>query len=332
MDKRDLEQFIHNVKRFPSGDNCQPWLFTILSENSIKITYAPQRDEHELNKNGSVKLIGKGFLLYYIEESAKALGHEINIVDEEQTIIVEFTNSSPDLQQKEKLVSLQERRCDRRYYDQSLNEQDKHMLSQLGCNLICSYIDLPRSVLNHIKMSERTFWTSPKILASFMKWLHLSKKEYETEKDGLAYYQVGIKFFEIPIFYFFKKFTKISSLLFKTPVYYSIESKLRLFYKNSTLIIYTFENNRPSYVNNKSKEILDDWCKIQSHGLSYQPMNISSLPYYDKTLSTNKDEQTMGREKLDFLKKELNLEHDPIWIARVGRCSRPYKIPPTLRR
>jgi hypothetical protein len=326
---KEIDVFIERVKQFPSGDNCQPWIFSKQDDKTVHILYDKKRDEHDFNKQGSARMIGLGFLLEYINKAAQslALNPLINIEHFNITIKLEHKSDSKKVDFSTYLL----RRCDRRPYDCKLNDSEINEIANCHAYKKTAYSELSGNMKEHIRKSEKTLWTTASTLQSLMKWMRLSKKEYLKTKDGMLYTQLQIKPFEVPSFLFFKNFPKIAVLLFKTPIYFIIKNKIESFYKNTQIIIYTTSNLEQNNINSITSLIISDWAELQSKGFSYQPMNISSIPYLDKFLSNNKIVHEDAKKVLDFIKDENKLDHYPIWVARVGKCKNPYTIEKTLR-
>ena len=71
-----------------------------------------------------------------------------------------------------------------------------------------------------------------------------------------------------------------------------------------------------------------DWVKLNKAGYSYQPMNISVLPYIDQYLSR----PNAVVPELDLIKNEFNQKGQVFWLARVGKCKKKYNLPLSLRK
>ncbi len=329
--KRKIESLIEIVKRFPSGDNCQPWSFQVDSPNKINIIYDAIRSKHEFNKNDTATEISFGFLRHYLEKASNGLGYSIQIEENGYDLKVILEESQVDKSDFD-LRPYINRRTDRRNFSKGYEDSILEILSNnVQADQILNFKNASKDLCKHIFSSERKLWSNSKYFADFMRWVRVSKKSYKKSRDGLFYIELNMKFFELPVIYFLKKFTQISSWLFRTPFYFFISTKINRLYKNSFLIVYSLEKFDRENIQDLSKRILDDWCYIQSQGLSYHPMNISSLPYYDDFLSSDKYTSLQAKEILDFLKKEYQIKNYPVWTARIGKCRNSCPFEMSLR-
>jgi len=99
-------------------------------------------------------------------------------------------------------------------------------------------------------------------------------------------------------------------------------------YRNSNVLVYSVRKFDQECIDQITAQILEDWVKLQAKDYSYQPMNISTLPFIDQYLLENNQ---VNREKLEAVKKIYQLSGFPIWIARTGKCSKPFPLMRSLR-
>jgi hypothetical protein len=324
-----IKQFLNFIKRFPTGDNCQCWSFTVTG-NKIKAEHCHETAEHSFNSSNVASLISLGFLLEYIEGAKEALkidcdvkidglDLEINVLSETEVQSVCSSN-----------VYLT-RNTDRRTYDSELTKKETQELEESFSNItVVNYNKQSSTIKKMILSREKFLWLSHKFYYDFIKWVRFTKSEYEKKKDGMRPAHLHVTPDVTCLLWIFKHSPLALKLFIKSPLYIPLKLTTQGFYKKSHLIIVEAEDLSDNSILNAARKIMRVWIHQESKGHSLQPMNISVLPYIDKIRS--KIEVTQNENVLNEFKKQLYLKGLPVWVFRVGKNKKPSKCRPTLRK
>jgi hypothetical protein len=76
--RTDIDHIIRAGTMAPSGDNCQPWRFTV-SGNSIDVDLIPERDESLYSWGHRASFIAHGAMLENMEIEAHARGYHLTV-------------------------------------------------------------------------------------------------------------------------------------------------------------------------------------------------------------------------------------------------------------
>lgn len=320
--------FLEYIKRFPTGDNCQPWAFTI-EGNKIFGKHNPDRAEHILNRSNVACLISLGFLLQYIESAKKQFNVECNIKRTELDIEIEIISSDSSTV-RIPLDGYQKRFCDRRTYTSEItgSEVDELKSEFKNCKII-NYKDQSNDFKKRIMNSEKKIWSVGQLFKDFIKWVHFTKKSYSTSKDGLLPTHLNIGLQDVVMLNLFKRFPALLRFVVKSPIYKVIETINKSFYKKSHLVVFETPNYENESILDTAKTIMSFWVQVQEKGYSLQPMNLILLPYVDSIMLNADDKDS--KEQIDAISDVFKLNSNPLWVFRIGKNKSNYKKPLTLR-
>jgi hypothetical protein len=324
-----IDEIIEIIQRFPTGDNCQPWTFEKLSDSKLKLTYSKEKARHEFNRSNLVTRTSIGFLKSYLKITSEALGLTYTINERDFNLIVVFKKSNllpPDKTLYKKLLN---RTSDRRNYDLNLNSTDINLISSNSQAEFRLYEDLDITSKSFINAREKTLWTNKVIFKDFIQWVRLSFKEYKDSEDGMLYKHLNIKWIDTFLLRFLRRYPFLTPLLFKTPLYAIVGTQIQKLYKDSCILFYPISKFDQEEIDLVTHKIIVDWINMQELGFSYHPMNIIAFPLLDTYLYSKDEGSKIGLEKV---KRYFKLPYWPIWVARIGKCKKPYPHTPSIRR
>jgi len=194
MDKR-ITQLLALAVTAPSGDNCQPWNFTI-ENNALHIHNLPQKDASLYNYEQRASLIAHGALLENLTIAAPALGLEAEIrmfpdsADPEWVATVLFTEREPF---EDPLFFWIERRCTNRkkYNDTPLTKSQKETLAQVvegnsGVQWrLVTDPDKIRILANILANSDRLVFENRYLHQFLFEQIRWNDEEAKRTRDGL---------------------------------------------------------------------------------------------------------------------------------------------------
>jgi hypothetical protein len=324
-----INEIIEIIKRFPTGDNCQPWTFEKLSENKVQLHYSIIKAKHEFNNSNIVTKISIGFLHSYLKIITEALGYTYSLKESEYNITIEFKNLNTPSHDNTLLDKLKKRTSDRRSYDLECKPGDIDLIKSQSQAELRVYSQLDVNAKSFIQKREKTLWINKTIFKDFIQWVRLSRGEYTSSKDGMFYKHLNIKWIDTFLLKLLRAYPALAPILFKTPLYLIVGSQIQKLYKNTGLIFYPISNYEQEEINIVAHKIILDWINLQDLGFSYHPMNIICIPPLDSYLFTKESKYEV---ELNEIKKYFNLQDWPLWAARVGRCERDYPHEPSIRR
>ena len=320
----NIDHALTFIKRFPTGDNAQPWEMRI-ENNTVYFHYSYKRGYHPYNRAHSVDRISLVFLNEYIKEASEVMSFKYKFESIDNfSYILTFITEPQRIDYSSHPFYL--RRTDRRYYDDFVKLTDKD-IKNTGISKIIYPSEMSDELKVFFKASEKRFWSDPDVLKHFFKWVHLSMNSYKKNQDGIFYKEIHIAFHDLPAMYMVKYISKLAALLFKTPMFLYVYYQIKKFYKNSTFIFYYDQD-----FDQDVTHIIRDWVYLQEQGYSYQPMNLLSLPLYDDYSNHKLKDKTKSLESIKKIQKILATDKVVLWTARIGKISKPYSYPPTPRK
>ncbi len=324
----NIDHALKFIKRVPTGDNAQPWEVQI-EDNKVYFYYNYQRGVHPYNRAHSADKICISFLKRYIEMASHIMSFNYTFEELGHLNYLLTFKTEPNLfDYSEHPFFL--RRTDRRYFDQSV-ALEENQRKKIHAGKLIRYEDFPLDLKDFFKKSEQTFWSTADVLKYFFKWIHFSKKSYNRKKDGIYYKEVHMAVHDIPVIFLLKFIPRFAAILFKTPLFFFVNYKIKRFYKDSTFLFYYLSPDQKD-LEDICIKILNDWCYLQSQGYSYQPMNLLNLPLFDDFINYKLKKKEASLFKLQKLQSLLGTEKLIIWSARIGHVQEKYPHSPSPRR
>ena len=325
-----IKQIVEYIKRVPTGDNMQHWVFSI-DGHKVYLQHEDEFADHILNQSRISSYIALGFLLGYVDAAQKAFNVLIDVErnDLNLTLIIK---SLERFQQCDKTDPYLVRYTDRRLFDSQITPEElKKVQKQFPTIKTLDMETAPSDSKKLIFANEKRTYTSVSFFVDFLKWVRFSQKDYEKRKDGMTTEQLSLGAIDVITLFIFKHFPVVIPLILKTPLFVFLELTLKKFYKNSHLIVFECEDYRnDESLIEASREVIKLWAELSRQGISTQPMNVTFLPLIE--IFRNGDSSEDDVKRYANLANLFESDQKPFWVFRVGKVHKPLKIQPTLRR
>lgn len=204
IERRTLEEILTHAVFAPSGDNSQPWKFSILSGNTIRIWNIPGKDNPILNYQQTGSYVAHGALIQNIRiiAASQALAISVNYFPEKNNCVAEIVFSETRGTVSTLYETISKRGCNRKHYSKKpLSESDKKtlLLSARGISPSVSFVFSKdtvdkKGVGKALATMEDIALQVPELHHLFFKDILWSKKDNESGIEGLY-----IKSLELPL-------------------------------------------------------------------------------------------------------------------------------------
>lgn len=329
-----LEHILNLARWAPSGDNSQPWAFTILNENQIKITIFNKGTDDCYDFEGIPSLISGGCLLETIRIAASLYHLEMNHLIESESdrqidLLIHF-KTKENLQPDSLAYCITQRSVNRHHYKRRLlSDSAKQRLTEaIGKDFKilwfeqfaekCSFAQLMRR-------STKIRMTMPELFATHQKVFVSPKVE---AKEGIPFAATGLNTINQLIMQWALKSWSRTTAVNKLGAIQLTQLKLdvlpALCCAAHFIIIPSNEKDWKHSKENHLKlgAVLQKfWLTATQLGLAMHP-NITPLilkHYQDKnTCISQKESVTKISKKIANTLRDLTLEHSPLFLGRIG--------------
>lgn len=332
----EINDILDFGRRYPSGDNCQPFSILQTSLNEFEIKYQHERGKHFLNTNNISSAITLGFLIESLCLGASQKNCQIEYqkdidyqTDKPNWLKFRIVKSETTKDFLSDYISL--RHTNRGLYLKSLTEIEKMILnSSLKASINSSLVGfkikrISTKVISYILTSEEIFWKKRDIIADLGKWISLNI--FTNPKEGFYWKTLGLNYFET---IGLKFLSKVPALTERLSDFLSIlnKRKLKRQITNSGGIVFFTVPKASSDLDflHIGRSIFRSWLQLTALDFEIQPLSISTLlPYFINTFGDTKainpdllnEIKTMGCD----LKAEVGISdcHEILWGLRFGR-------------
>ncbi len=341
----ELESFLKGCLNYPSGDNCQPFQFHILSPYSFEIYHDNLKSKHRLNTLQSASLISFGSLLETI--SLQALSNkqqiEVDCTDADFSALtgrqlwgkVSLSKVTLEISQDEMVLArhLASRCVDRRNFSKKPLPQymidwlikDSLKNSSLGFGFSSQ---LSPELTKTLLKTEEEAWKDLKLVKDILKWIRFSKKVAEETKDGLTWKSLQLKSFQKPFLKLLSVFPKIYNLLARVGATKANSDLLGQQLQNSGGFGWlALSSSDPKQIISAGRSFFRMWVYLNSQGYGFQPIALATLPTHQFYFQTLPDDwssklKNLYPEVASIIKKDfkLNSEFVPIIGFRTGQA------------
>jgi len=336
MDARFV-RWIELAKTAPSGDNCQPWLVTLL-DGKFRIAIDPVKLGHFLDQNQSASWIALGCFYENLFLSAAHFGYECSFEhDSNHSVIVKYRS----IEEKHDFSLIQAIRT-RQTYRVPFKETEFDLLKayQNRFPTIENHSDFQWQRVRTVSFKrivqwswlETQLWLKTALMTDFVAWLRLN---IETAVDGMSLANLRVSFSESLSLRIFRHFPKLIRWM-PVPMFLA-QTLLRLrgLVKNSSGLLYltgNFKNHRDYF--ESGREVQRMWILMSENNIQAQPLTIQSL-YLNFVDSTSTQSALPAKTLVKFeqiksaTKADLKVDKDLIFMFRYGTT--PIRIAPLPR-
>ena len=339
MNKDLLEKIIEYGTQAPSGDNSQPWIFTITNNNEILLENVPNRDNPVLNVHQGGSLISHGAVILNIRIASEYFGYRAIISyfpdnnNNEIIAKISFEKNNPNtpILYSNLFDSIKKRCTNRNYYKKDLpqnikNEIEKSIKStEFKVNLFYNQSD--KDIISScISLSEEVILSTKDLHELLFADIAWTKKEESIKKHGLFVKTLEFNPVQLFVFWLCRKWKNISFLNDKIGFSNIVGKQNADIYKTSGLLGLIVIPNTEKITYVKAGELFQSiWIKSTELGLGFQPitglffLNERIKMFGDDPLSADNSKKIT--DAYNKLKKILNTnEQETILTAfRMGQ-------------
>jgi hypothetical protein len=331
----DIEEILNLGRRYPSGDNCQPFTILQTSLNEFEIKYQYERGKHFLNTNNIPSVITLGFLI----ESLSLAASQKNCRIEYQKDIDYQTDKSAWL--KFRILKSESakdflsdylllRHTNRGLYAQNITEIEKIILnSSLKASMNSSVVSfkierISSKMTSYILTCEEVFWKKRDIIADLGKWISL--KLFTTPKEGFYWKTLSLNYLETIGLKLLSKAPVISEKLsYFLNLLNKRKLKKQLIHSGGVIFFKVPKIQDHDYLE-IGRSIFRSWLQLTALDFEIQPLSISTLlPYFINTFKDSKEINSALVNKIKTmgcaLKEDMGISdsEEILWGLRFGR-------------
>lgn len=312
---------IQNLKRYPSGDNAQPFSFHYNdNDKKIKIFHNNGIAKHELNPDNLSSLIVLGMILQMME----ILSKEFHFSYETFLSLDSRIKNNPQ----------QECWCEFKivYFSRKItNDFFLHVKTNRGGyqNKPISIINLDNGVfltsrldkalIKEMSRAEAFFWKNSKLVQNILKWIHLSKKGYNSARAGFYYKEVNISALEVPVIFLLKLKIGIKYFPLMVVEYFYRKKIFNLHKQTENYLFFTGEYESETSLLDLGKVVYKQKYALSKSGITTHPLSILTFPLMFQENFGQKKILSYDFRNLQYdFKKKLKTNQRIAWIFRVG--------------
>lgn len=330
--------------RAPSGDNCQPWRFS-LTASALEIGIDQALAEHTFNNRNHASIISIGMLVesivlaspeHGLQTEVQWFGTDFSNLDRNSPWVrIGFTTTPVSPSQTIWRKVIQSRSTQRGEFSAVgvvLSHSKFNFVKQSDYPLVSSSVlsgEQARSTSNlmdFICKSEQYLFSNPAALRDLFHWIRFSKHEEKTSNDGMSWRSLGLKRVDAVFFKTLKRFPvlrKIFSPILKVVIANQTRRKIGC---TGGIALLSVKTATPEAIFEAGRVAMRQWLQLEQLGLAVQPMSAASLCVFDVASGTAPASmpaayKTLYRNGLGTLMDAfcLNAGETPIWIYRFGQ-------------
>ena len=336
--QEDIRKILEYGVMAPSGDNSQPWKFSIENEKEISIYLDPNADNPILNYKLSGTLMAHGALFENIEIAAKEFGYnpEISLFPDNSntSLVAKIILQKDNHLKKDSLFDfIEKRHTNRRSYHKKKKLGDTEILSlqkESKNKLILVTNKEEKDRLAKVaSYMERIALETKELHSLFFKDIFFDKDKNERGENGLY-----IKTLEVPppIQLLFRKlkswsFTqKLNKIGFSK---FASKGNRSIYSSSSAIGLLTIDKLTSKSCIETGRVMQRIWLRATKLGLSMQPITgITFLieRYMENNLTYVSDEhRKLIAEAANVLAKNSN-NKNVLFMFRIGKSKKPTDV------
>ncbi len=285
----DIKAILNQSLNYPSGDNCQPFRFKILSESQFEIHYLTAVGQHRLNSANLASYLSLGTLIESIAIAARASGfdYEVQLMpfksdsnnQSEVWAVVKLlkTDRVSTLEERFLFENLNLRETNRFDFGREpvdpkviawLNrEAQKH--PKLGFTFQES---LNPDFANMMAECEEEIWKDQSAVKDIFKWIRFDQTSLRTIRDGMPFSGLGVAAFQKPFLKLFSKFPNLFLALTAFGITKANKKMMQKWIQNSAGFGWiSLPGSEFSTVVEAGQLIFRMWVYLNANGYGFQP-------------------------------------------------------------
>lgn len=342
MNNLDFNAFLLIVRKYYSGDNCQPLQFSF-QDNKIQIHYRADIAKHTLVYDYQTLAITLGGAIEYARNALIAqkitnvhIHFDTNLasidVNKNADSICTMSEGDRTLELEPIAIDvLQARTTDRRgYLAHSANdisvERFNSQLRRVNCRVLTQ---IPADTLKFFAWSDSQVWLSKPLGLDILNSVDF---ESDCPEVGLPKKNLGVSAVELMPIRLVQKYPKLFNVFAAMGFQKGMQgSQLKLWKSSQSAILFTL--NKKQTVEEKtlaSAEMMHVILQLTAAGFSVQPSTLSTeilnipIKQNDENLSTATSiDFTPEFKRISDIRKQLqvNDEQQVLWLLRIGKPS-----------
>jgi hypothetical protein len=294
----EINEFLKQCLSYPSGDNCQPFRFRILSNNSFEIYHNQEISKHRLNFSNLASYVSFGTLL----ETISLVGKKYFLTANMEIHLPPF--SAKIKSEKWAVVRLESSQSKSSHWDLKLAETLNLRATDRGAyrrdHLLAEdveWLNQEASKNPHLKFSfqhqlsvefkkaiftiEEEFWKDMPAVKEVLRWIRFSKRAIQETKDGMSWGSLQLSFLQKPVLMLCQKFpifAKVGALLGATK---SQRNALKGLIKNTGGFGWlALSQHDPLHAVSAGRTYFRMWLYLNNRGYGFQPLTLATLPSF----------------------------------------------------
>lgn len=345
MSKAVWNSILQQIQRVPSPENTQPWTFRYAHEK-LEVFWAPQSGKHFFDTRDHAACLSLGGLLEYLDIAAST--HHLQIQAEQ--VEPSFDGRIPAL-----ILSLQVRRSEASPLASALNLRHTNRTQFEPTELHATHLQMLKliskdfpylqlsfekalspSILEALAQLESEFWTYPEYLNDLLNNICFEQQDWERQRSGLFYKELGLASHELIPLLAAKKFPQIQKILPHLGVRHFVRTHNENLLRNSKMLIIGVREPNPDSLIDVGRAGMRVWLYLNQNQIAVHPMTALALQVFELNAGLlpgfiqGRHKDLLGKVS-QLYQQELKMPY-PVWVLRYGAANPKYKTCTSLRR
>lgn len=332
--EEEISQILEYGKRYPSGDNTQPFHLEQISHNQFDIIYHEDLGRHVLNIENFSSIFALGCLIESLNIGASIYSCKIEITfledyGSDKKRWLSFKVFKTDVAKDSLAESVKLRHTNRGLFSRQWSDMDQMILkssikASLNSSITDFYISRNQPLFTeYILKCEEIFWKQRKIAQDIARWVKLSV--LKNPERGFYWKTLGTTYMETLALVFSTKIKYLPPLLEKIMIFLS-KSKIKKSIDHSAGIIFfsTTTKDKKSLLE-VGRAIFRSWLQLTALDYEVQPLSLSTLLPFSLPLSKEFNPYQEWKEQVFLKQKELyqhlglKKSQELVWAFRFGK-------------
>lgn len=336
----DIKKIVSESMNAPSGDNCQPWYFSI-TDTTLFIYKKDEGNNNYLDFKSRGTFLAHGALIENISVVAEHYGYSIESTffpekDKKDLVTkINFLENKSSLKENNLFEFLPKRSTNRKeYFKKPISEKDKkEILNNIGHeNVLVDFIEDDsdkKNIFISTTQMERVALQNKFLHKLFFGSIVWSQKEEQEKKQGLY-----LKTMELPppvaVFFKLLKFWPVAKVLSKVGFSKKVAENNASSYQSSYPVIFSIKNTNPISYIELGMTIERFWLRATKLDIAVQPL-AGVLYMYQRLHEEGNKDAVLSKEEIHLIEnsyhniKKFSSDSDAIvsMILRVGYSKKP---------
>ncbi|MBI2021153.1 nitroreductase family protein [Candidatus Giovannonibacteria bacterium] len=337
MPKEIINNIIKAAVRAPSGDNSQPWRFSLKNDNTLLVFNIPDKDNPVFNFRQRGSYVAHGALIENISIAAEKYGYLAQVLlfpnNIDPNLVAEISFSSITPKENSLYSYIFTRTTNRKpYTNAKLNDEQKNILIEIANKFGVKFILVEdkikcETLARAVSLAERIILEHRALHKYFFNHIRWTEEEELRERSGLY-----IKTFEIslPQLIIFKilRFWSVSRILNTIGLSKFIAKENSKIYSSCAAFgaIITDDKNQDFITAGRAFERM--WLENTKMGLSTHPfagvIYLAQRVFSGDTTTLSKKHNNAIKKAFSEIQSALDIKSDTVsMLFRIGQDGEP---------